>query len=386
MAEEQVQHNANEQAESTPDVSTALQNFAFGEDAPIQQPTEQVEQPQEAIQPTETTEEEQVFDEADYLKELGFDSKDALKNEIETLRGNKPFEWKNDDSRRIAEYINEGKEDELFNFLNTKKAIEKLSKAEIVNKNIAAELVKFGIQKDNPSLTPEDVDFLFNQQYSVPEKPIQDGIEDDSDYENRVRVWEAQVANVERRMIIEAKMQQPKLAQLQKELVLPNIQIEGQQQQPSQEDLQARQQLRDNLLQTARQELDKFSGFGVQVKDKDVNYSVGYNPSQEEKAIVSKAFERFSDSDFNANAIFANRWLNADGKSFNVNQIKDDLLRIYCGSKIDQKLAIDSAGKRMEEYIKAKKQVSIAEPSKDSTFTPTNKGASMEQLWQSAFG
>ncbi len=382
----------NEQPTSN-SISQTLQAMVFGSEAPTNTQTD-IHETQTTTAPTaeaEPTEETDILEPGAYLKnKWGWDSEEAADNEIKSLRekAGKAFEYKNDDSRKIAEYINEGKEDELYKFLDTKKRVEKLSASDLSDKNIAAELVKFGISKDNPTLNADEVEFLFYEKYAIPEKPTQGNLEDDDDYAARVNVWERQASNAEKRLIIEAKMQQPKLAQLKTELVLPEIQRNNQTQtqQPSQEELAAFAKERENFLQSATKSINDFNGFNVQVKDKDVNYNVGYTPSQEEKNLIQSKIQKFAQSGFDANALFAEDWVEADGKTLNVKKMTEDLSMIYFGKNANNKLAFDSGNKRLEAYLKDKKQIDIVKQPQ-GTFVP-NQGANTisEKLQELVFG
>lgn len=245
-------------------------------------------------------------------------------------------------------------------------------------------MVKFGIKNDNPSLNDDEVDFIFSEKYTKPTKPVRDYLDDDADYENKVKVWQQQVDNIEKRMVIEAKMAQPKIAQLKSELVFPEIKKGNNQNQPTQEDLAALNELKTSFLQSAEQTLNGFNGFSIPVKDKDVDYTVGYAPSQEEKTLINSKLKEFAESGLDANALLADRWVNEDGKSLNVNQMVKDLSRIYGGEKIDQKLVTDSANKRIEAYLKEKKQIDVNGNSNRGSFVPNDKTQSekmQEQFW-----
>ena len=157
MADEvNVDNVSNEEVKTENDVFNNLQASAWMDEIATEQFPPQTNLHQEEVKadapPTEDTE---VLEPNAWLKQKwGWDTEEVADNEIKALREKaaKSFEYKNDDSRKIAEYINEGKEDELYKFLDIKKRVEKLSTAELTDKSIAAELVKFGIQKDNPTL------------------------------------------------------------------------------------------------------------------------------------------------------------------------------------------------------------------------------------------
>lgn len=367
-------------------MSESMQNSIWGDGTPpkqSEQPAEPVDKPA-AVADTPPLATEDVLNPTAYLKsKWGFESEEAADNEIKNLRekANKTFEFKNEDSRLIAEYINEGKEDELYKLLDTKQKVKKLISADLSDKNVATDLVKFGLQKDNPNLDSTEVDFLFNEKYSIPKEPVKKEDEEEEDFNERHSIWESQKNTIEKRLIIEAKMNQPKLAQYNTELVIPKIQRENEApKEPSQEDLIAFNKEKESFLQSALQTANGFTGFAAQVKDKDVDFPVNYTPSTEEKTFVESTLKRFVESGFDANAILAERWVGADGKTLNINQITEDLYRIIGGNKVDHKLALDSANKRMDIFLKEKKNVHLNDGNPNGTFKPNGDKSHSEKM------
>jgi len=327
--------------------------------------------------PITESEKEEILAPNEYLKsKWGWENEEVAEAEIKALRekaAQKDFEWKNEDSKTIAELINEGKEDLLLDHLYTKKELKKLLNGDLSDKNTAAELVKFGMRIENKELSDDDINFLFQEKYSIPQRPIQGEFEEEGDYNAKLIQWENQKNAIERRLVIEAKMNQPKLAQFNKELVLPKIERENQNlNQPSQEDLAAFEKDRDTFLQNLPKTINSFNGFEVQIKDKDVNYTVSYTPSQEEKSLVNAKLQRFAESGFNTNEIFYERWVNKDG-SINQDVMTKDLSRVLMGDKAEQKIATDAANKRLEAFLKEKKQINVKGYEQVGTFKPNGK-------------
>ena len=366
---------------------TALQESAFGSDAPIETVVETVVETATVVENAQV-ETAQATDTNTFLKnKWGWDNEEAADTEIKSLRekAEKNFEFKNEDSKKVAEYIIDGKEDELYAFLDNKKKVEKLATANVEDVNVAAQLVKFDLRNANKNLNEDEIDFLFNEKYSTPEKPVQGEFEEDADYNTKVKIWEKQVSNIEKKMIIEAKMAQPKLAQLKTELVLPNISKESSQVQPTQEDLTAAKEQQDSFIKFAESKAKDFTGFSVQVKDKDVNYTVSYAPSQEEKTLVTNKLKEFAESGFNANALLADRWVAEDGKTIKVEQMVKDLSRLYADDKATQKLVLDASNKRIEAYLKEKKQINVNGLSQNGQFSPSNNATALDQAREAAF-
>ena len=371
-----------------PNTLTALQESAFGDNAPIETVAETVVETATVETVNDAPIAEQATDTNTFLKnKWGWDNEEVADTEIKNLRekAEKNFEFKNEDSKKVAEYIIEGKEDDLYAFLDNKKKVEKLATANVEDINVAAQLVKFDLRNANKNLNEDEIDFLFNEKYATPEKPIQGEFEEDADYNSKVKIWEKQVSNIEKRMIIEAKMAQPKLAQLKSELVLPNISKESSQVQPTQEDLTAAKEQQDSFIKFAESKAKDFTGFSVQVKDKDVDYTVRNAPSQEEKTLVTNKLKEFAESGFNANALLADRWVAEDGKTIKVEQMVKDLSRLYADDKATQKLVLDASNKRIEAYLKEKKQINVNGLSQNGQFSPSNNATALDQAREAAF-
>jgi len=396
MSEETTVVNAEQQAAPAVDNLTQhFQNSIWGDGNPLpntqaaeQTATNEAAAAEPVVDATKTNEE--VLDPSTYLKtKWGWETEEQADNEIKELRekATKAFEYKNEESKTVAEYINEGKEDDLYQFLDTKRKVQKLSTADLSDKNVAAELVKFGIQKDNPNLSADEVEFLFNEKYSLPVKPVKNEIDDDDEYEAKVSNWQTQVSNIEKRLVIEAKMNQPKLAQLSNELVLPKINKEAtaNQSQPTPEEKAEFDKAKELFLQSAKQTVDGFSGFTTQVKDKDVDYSVSYTPSVDERKLLSENLNKLAESGFDANTLFAERWYDVNTKTFKIDQMTKDLSRIFIGENSDRKLAADAANKRLETYLAEKRNVKFSQGNEGSTFSPESKTKS-EKLAEQFFG
>src|ERR1700739_246454 len=137
---------------------------------------------------TNPADDDEIVDELEYLeRQTGYKSWDeikALKTEAEQLRSKAqtPAEIKfaNDQSKKLFEAWAEGKEDDVYSYLDTKR---KLSAA--VNLP-AAEAIKLHLQQTNPHFKPEDVEDVFEERYSLPKKPVQSVGEDAEEFSERM--------------------------------------------------------------------------------------------------------------------------------------------------------------------------------------------------------
>lgn len=335
----------------------------------------------ETVQTTTATpseEEEEIIEPVEWLKrEYGVDNPEILKQEreeLKTLREKtaKGYEYKNDESKKVAEYINEGKIDDLYKFLDTQKRVDKLLAADLSDKNTAAELVKFGIQKDNPTLTSDEVDFLFNEKYAIPQKPTQAADELDEDYQVKIQSWQNQVANIEKRLIIEAKMNQPKLAQLKTEIVLPEIsKPQVQSNEPTKEQVEALEKVRQNFLNKLESDYAKVEGFSTKVKDESVELPISYKIPDEAKNAIKGSLQE----GFDLNEYMDKRWFDANGNP-KIENIFYDRYVLENLDKILSGVANNAANQRLQHYIKSQKNQDLNSNTHQQTFQPNENGKS----------
>lgn len=318
-----------------------------------------------AVAPVTPASDEEIIEPKEWLKrEFNVEDAAVLKAQLEELNTlksaiPKPYEYKNEESRKIAEYINEGKEDELYQFLDTKKKVQKLSTADLSDKSVAAELVKFGLHKDNPTLNQDEIDFLFNEKYSIPPKPVKEETDDDTDYEIKLGAWEIQKSNIEKRMVIEAKIAQPKMAQLNTELVLPEIVKENKQTvQPTPEELEKAKKVQESFLTDVESGLKNLVEESVMVKDEVVEIPVSYAYTDDERKVVLEQVRSFVSNNYDTNEIFGKMWTDKDG-NIDIPRMVRDLAYLNSREKIHQKLANEGANKRLKEYTKDKKNIHL---------------------------
>lgn len=376
MAEETVQVQEEVQVQQAAPIQEA---FFGGESSPKPNVEPAAQQTQETVAETVTTpaqettpiDDTELVDANEYLKStLGLNDWDEAKKVVEEYRQLKEkrgeFNFANDASKQLFEYLKEGKEDELYKFLSEKKKVEKLTTAE-VNETIAADIVKFAWSKKYSSLTPEQIDYKFNKQFGIPKEPVQYELESDDEFAARKSEWQAKVNEVKMDLMIEANLAKPDIEKFKTELILPEIKGDNKAAEPSPEDREAFEKAKLSFLQSAKDVVDKFNGFEASVKDKDVEYSVNYAASQEEKTFVNNKIQEFAESNFDANALLAERWLSDDGSSLNVEQMVKDLSMLYNSDKVYQKMVTEAANKRIEAYLKEKKQINVGEQTVNRT-------------------
>lgn len=393
MTDEQPTSTSEETTTETT-VSNSLQEAAWGDNEPSQTNNAPVEATSQQTT-TETKEEkkeddEEVIDTVEWVKrEFGVDTVEALKAEREeykALKSKTPEEIKfaDDQSKVLHELIRDGKKKEVKEFLETQERLETIVAADVTKEN-ADEILKLAMKLKYKDLTENEINHKFKKQFSLPKEPVLDV--DDEDSVQAHNEWKEQVMEIENDKVIEAKLVKPDLVKFKSELVLPEIQKsnQGQKTEPTPEELEQFKKDQETFLQSAQVAVNGFAGISVGVKDKDVDYTVNYAPSQEEKTLITTKLNDFAGSGFDANSIFVDRWLNEDGKTMNVAQMTEDLSRIFIGKNSDLKLATDSANKRLEAYLKEKKQINVNETNAGSTFNPSGEKTGMDAVREQAF-
>jgi hypothetical protein len=307
-----------------------------------------------------------AFDPNSFIKErFGFDTVDeaeeAFSRLIEENERNTQFQFKDDVSKTLFDAIKEGKADDVYEVLNQQKRLEKLVNSEL-NTEIAAEIVKTNIKNKHKSLSDEDVELLFYDQFFVPLKPEQGYDESDDDYAAKVNQWQSQVDYTERRLMIEAKVLKPEIEKLRSEITLPDIYNESAREAQSQEEFEIMQEARSIYERTLDSEFQSFNGFNVSVKDEDVEIPISFNVAEEERLAIKNDLE-----DFDTDLYFENRWFNKEGKP-NVQQIMADKYLLENREKIFSKIANEAASQRLLAHLKKNGNININQ-------TPTPQGA-----------
>jgi hypothetical protein len=228
----------------------------------------------------------------------------------------------------------------------------------------------------NKELEQDEIEFLFKEKFNIPEKPEQNYDELDSEYEQRVSKWESKVNEIEKRLVIEAKLAKPELEKIKSQLVLPEI--SPKQSTFTQEEIEAQKKYINDFFVSANEVVNSFDGFSATVKDEGVDFNVAYTPSQEERQIVTEQLREFAENNLDANVIFAQRWVNDDG-TLNTKQMTKDLFLLQNEGKIAQKYVNDAANKRLAMHLKKQSNINLS-GTNNGTFSPNGQQSEMDKL------
>jgi len=278
-----------------------------------------------------------------------------------------PFKYANEDSEKVHKLLLEGKTDIVLDILNQQKKLDKLLTTP-TDKQTAVDIIKLKLESEFNGLSKEQVDFKFNKMYGIPKEPVQKVTEDDTEFEERMNEWKEKVKDTESELLIDAEIAKSVLQKMKIDLVLPTIEGVQIAKEQTPEDLANEQKAVEDFLKNAETAVNLFEGLGVSYKDKDVDIQSNYSLSDEEKAKVNGQIKLLAEKNFNSNAIFAERWVNADN-TFNFQQIAKDLATLETQDKAAQKFVADTTAKAKIQFMKEKHNIDLGN---------INKGGDMQ--------
>lgn len=319
---------------------------------------------------------------SEWYKEFGFDSEDVAKTEVKKWKDTPPttqkeIEFANEQSRLAFEALKNGDEDTVFNILDHKRKLDKLTSGDI-NEKTASEIIKLDMQNKYKDLTTDEIEYKFNKTFGIPKEPVQKNIETDDEFLERQTEWKEKVEEIKRERLMEAKIIKPNLEKLKAELVLPNIQNEGV---LSKEEMQKQKELQDaeidkrrtQYLSSLSTDYKNFNGFETSYKDEEVDIPISYTVSEEEKTALKTELENFGVDDF-----ILERWFNKDGTP-NVKGLMKDIYLLRNEDKIYKKIANDTGAKVLDSYRKSLKNVSVT-GGKVNEMTLSNDKSEQEKM------
>jgi hypothetical protein len=284
-------------------------------------------------------------------------------------------------ANKYLDLLAEGKEDDLYDYFNKKKTIEKAVKSDVSKVSDAEQILKLTLQYkyEGQGLTEDEISDIIEEQYTVPEKPEQKFDETDDDYANTLKKWEGQVEKIQKKIIREAKLAKPDLTKILNELALPVIErpeIEQQKQQ-SQKELADAQAARTRFEQSLESDFKNFNGYNLSIKDEEVEIPITYSITDEEKALYKQKV-----ADLNVDDYLAARWFDKDGKP-NVVLTIDDIYLLENKAKIFQKIANESMAKVLENRFKKESNIDLTRVHKGQQVkeTTTDQKQQEDAIW-----
>lgn len=254
-----------------------------------------------------------------------------------------PQKFANEESRKMYDAILAGDREKVLSILSEQKKLAE------VDKLAPADIIKLNLQYKNKDFSQKEINDLFEDTYNRPDQPVQGTLEEDEDFATRMAKYTAQVERLENRIARDAKPATAELQKLQQEITLPDIQkAENPNQGPSQEELEAQN---ERFMQSVDEGLQNLNGYQTTFKDEEVELTVGYKLTAEEKSEMQPVLA-LAQSDGNA---FLSKlgWLDANGNLV-ASKLAEDLPFILNKTKIINKMVAETGNQR---YAEAKKTI-----------------------------
>ncbi len=258
------------------------------------------------------------------------------------------IKFANEDSEKIFNLLKDGKNDEVLSILSEQKKLKE------VDKLPAADIIKLNLQYQHKDFTQSEINDLFEENYSLPKEPVQGLTEDDDDFKDRQTEYTNQVERINRRIERDAKPAMSELIKLQKEIVLPDLPRETPKQaEPTQEELQARQEAKDNFLADIAEVGKTFTGYNTTFKDEEVEIKAEIPVSEDDRKKLTPILESvYSDIP----QLFKQLgWATDDGAA--TAKLIEDLHLITNKEEVLSKIASEIGNKRFAEAKKSIKNI-----------------------------
>jgi hypothetical protein len=353
---------------------TAYQNVE-----PVVTPAPATELTPESVEAPKPEEQDEFISADEYFKrEYGLEANE-FRSKWDEL--NKPKEavapqeqkWVYDDS----------KEEEIYNYIDQKRRLDRLEKYDVTDANQAAEIIRTNLQFKYKDLKPTEIDRLFNRQYSVPPEPQQTDIQTDEEYAAVRLQWQQQVQEKQQDMIIDAKLAKPELSKFKSEIVQPDIQKpQVQQAGPTPEELAAIDAARKAYVGAVESKYQNFKGYNITAKDGDVQLPVSYNISPEELTASKQTLENLDVNEF-----LGPRWFDGNNNP-HVNLIQEDLYLLQNRDKVFQKIANEAVAQMKAHLIKIQNNINLKGvnptlgPTSPTQQAPVNESHALaEKIW-----
>lgn len=289
----------------------------------------------------------EVVDADEYAKGLGYESWEKLKEDVPQLKqfketAPKPIEYANEESKKVHELLLAGKVKEV-------KAIYDLQeRLESVDTLTPAEKIKLHIEQTNKHYKKADVDDVFEEKYTYPEKPVQGHLEEDDAFAQREERYKAQVEKIDRRIERDSYTAAEELSKLKQEIKLPEI--------PSElnSELEQFKTFKQNQ-QVADEKHEAVCKIAAKISEQDVPYKLNFNDEAKKVSFEvtyqadKEGFDKAKETAFNHLDFSGDIYQKQDG-SPDLDKIKTEINGIYKLQNFD-KIVTEAVNQAVNETL-----------------------------------
>jgi hypothetical protein len=229
---------------------------------------------------------------------------------------NPEINFVNETSKKVFEYLKEGKVDEIMSVYQQQKQLEGIDKLD------TDAVLKLRLKYENPELTDSELQDEFESRYGVEQPDIDEDLDDAADIEKAKKRYEREKSAMERLKKKDLKEAKDFLQEKKQEIVLPDIATSKSQEQVPQGnevDEAAIKEFRDKYVKSIDSAMNEVTGFGTKYKDDELDFQTAFVIDQAEKQNLKQSLEKFTLQDY-----FVPRYIKEDG-SFNTTAIAKDV-------------------------------------------------------------
>lgn len=222
----------------------------------------------------------------------------------------------NETSKKVFEYLKEGKVDEIMSVYQQQKQLEGIEKLDTDS------VLKLKLKYENPELTDTELQDEFESRYGVEQPDIDEDLDDPADIEKAKKRFEREKSAMERLKKKDLKEAKDFLQEKKQEIVLPDIATSKSQEsvpQGNEIDEAAIKEFRDKYVKSIDSAMNEVTGFGTKYKDDELDFQTAFVIDQAEKQNLKQSLEKFTLQDY-----FVPRYIKEDG-SFNTTAIAKDV-------------------------------------------------------------
>jgi hypothetical protein len=281
----------------------------------------------------------------------------------------------NETSKKVFEYLKEGKVDEFMSVYQQQKLLESVDKLDADN------VLKLKIKYENPELTQEEINEEFESLYGVEQPDIDEDLDDAADIEKAKKKFEREKSAMERLKKKDLREAKEFLQEKKQEIVLPDIQTSKTQQQEAQGqevDEVAIKEYRDKYLNSIPNTIDEIVGFESKYKDSELEFNTTYVIDANEKQALKDKMENFTLQDY-----FVPRYINEKG-DFDTESIAHDLYVLENFDKIVEAHVSQAVNQAKSMFVKGLKNANFQESVSRSL--PDEQKATQDEMVNYFFG
>lgn len=308
-------------------------------------------------------------------------------DELNTKLSEAPTEpiYANEESRKIAQYLKEGKVDDVLQVYNEQKRLSS------VKDMSDADVVKMAMEYKHAGLTQEDIQDEFLSKYTAekPEEPNQDDYLDEESFEKAQKAYNKELTryernkkSLERQLKLEASESRDYLQSLLKDISLPDIEPAQQQSDTAEFEKAAQdhQQFRQQYLSSLEKSAADFKDIPFEVSDEGVTLFKGvYQIDDADRQALQKDLAEKNVID----DLLVSRYVKGD--NYDTKQLMEDLYWLNNKDKIVSSVVKQALATAKLEGIKQIKNVDLNGQHREN-FTPSTEQQvkEMSKTWFSA--